>query len=56
MRRLYISIILTVIGSLFIITWGLDKIVAKQESEQVPDEYAIRPNNFDKSIKETEKE
>lgn len=41
MRRLYISIILTVIGSLFIITWGLDKIVAKQESEQVPDEYAI---------------
>jgi len=41
MRRLYISIILTVIGSLFIITWGLDKIVAKQEPEQAQNEYAI---------------
>ncbi|WP_085299329.1 sensor histidine kinase [Cognaticolwellia mytili] len=41
MRRLYISIILTVIGSLFIITWGLDKIVAKQEPIQAQSEYAI---------------
>jgi signal transduction histidine kinase len=41
MRRLYISIILTVIGSLFIITWGLDKIVAKQEPTQAQSEYAI---------------
>lgn len=41
MRRLYISIILTVIGSLFIITWGLDKIVAKQEFSEDHNEYAI---------------
>lgn len=41
MRRLYISIILTVIGSLFIITWGLDKIVAKQTPEHIQSEYAI---------------
>ena len=41
MRRLYISIILTVIGSLFIITWGLDKIVAKQEPTQAQSEYAL---------------
>jgi signal transduction histidine kinase len=41
MRRLYISIILTVIGSIFLITWGLDKIVAKQEPTQAQSEYAI---------------
>lgn len=41
MRRLYISIILTVIGSLFVITWGLDKIVAKQEPTQAQSEYAL---------------
>jgi signal transduction histidine kinase len=41
MRRLYISIILTVIGSLFIITWGLDKIVAKQVPSQAQSEYAL---------------
>ncbi len=41
MRRLYISIILTVIGSLFIITWGLDKIVAKQTPTQAQSEYAL---------------
>lgn len=41
MRRLYISIILTVIGSLFIITWGLDKIVAKQAPVDEQNEYAV---------------
>lgn len=41
MRRLYISIILTVIGSIFIISWGLDKIVAKQELSETPNEYAF---------------
>ncbi len=41
MRRLYISIILTVIGSLFIVTWGLNKIVAKQEPTPAQSEYAI---------------
>jgi len=29
MKRLYFSIILTVLGSLFLIGWGLDKIAEK---------------------------
>mgnify|MGYP003676791187 FL=1 len=59
MRRLYISIILTVIGSLFIITWGLDKIVAKQAPEQAPSEYAIYHQlieGFDQQLSATEVE
>ena len=59
MRRLYISIILTVMGSLFIITWGLDKIVAKQAPEQVQSEYAIYHQlieGFDLQLSATELE
>jgi signal transduction histidine kinase len=41
MRRLYFSIIITVVGSLFAITWGLDKIVAKQVPTETRNEYAI---------------
>jgi signal transduction histidine kinase len=33
MRRLYVSIIFTVLGSLFFIGWGLDKIVELTESQ-----------------------
>lgn len=59
MRRLYISIILTVIGSLFIITWGLDKIVAKQEPEHAQSEYAIYHQlieGFDQQLSATNSE
>jgi len=33
MKRLYISMVVAVLGALFIISWGLDKLVAKQGNE-----------------------
>lgn len=41
MRRLYISIIVTVVSSIFFISWGLDNIFAKHDVEETPNEYAF---------------
>lgn len=38
MKRLYFSIILTVLGSLFLIGWGLDKIAENSVSAEQPNE------------------
>jgi signal transduction histidine kinase len=41
MKRLYISMVIAVLGALFIITWGLDKLVAKQGNEHENTELAV---------------
>lgn len=41
MKRLYISMVVAVLGALFIITWGLDKLVAKQGNEHENTELVI---------------
>ena len=41
MKRLYISMVAAVLGALFIINWGLDKLVAKQENEHENTELVV---------------
>jgi len=41
MKRLYISMVIAVLGALFIITWGLDKLVAKQGNEHENTELVV---------------
>ena len=41
MKRLYISMVVAVLGALFIISWGLDKLVAKQGDEYENTELVI---------------
>jgi len=41
MRRLYISIVFAVLGSLFLISWGLDKLVADHVDTEENSELAI---------------
>jgi signal transduction histidine kinase len=41
MKRLYISMVVAVLGALFIISWGLDKLVAKQGNEQENTELVV---------------
>jgi signal transduction histidine kinase len=41
MKRLYISMVVAVLGALFIINWGLDKLVAKQGNEHENTELVI---------------
>jgi signal transduction histidine kinase len=41
MKRLYISMVVVVLGALFIISWGLDKLVAKQGDEYENTELVI---------------
>jgi signal transduction histidine kinase len=41
MKRLYISMVVAVLGALFIISWGLDKLVAKQGNEHENTELVV---------------
>jgi signal transduction histidine kinase len=41
MKRLYISMVAAVLGALFIINWGLDKLVAKQGNEHENTELVV---------------
>ena len=41
MKRLYISMVVAVLGALFIINWGLDKLVAKQGNEHENTELVV---------------
>jgi len=41
MKRLYISMVVAVLGALFIISWGLDKLVAKQGDEHENTELVV---------------
>lgn len=41
MKRLYISMVVAVLGALFVISWGLDKLVAKQGNEHENTELII---------------
>jgi signal transduction histidine kinase len=41
MKRLYFSIVISVLGALFLISWGLDQLVAKQSSNQENTELVI---------------
>lgn len=41
MKRLYVSMVVAVLGALFIISWGLDKLVAKQGNEHENTELVV---------------
>lgn len=54
MRRLFISLILVVIGSLFVIGWGLDQFVAEEYAPESQDEFHLYQQLIDGFVKQLE--